>query len=418
MPHEEPDIQPLLRALRQRLTTGVDASEMKGGFWLASLPDAVAARFIRGNHYSVDEAFQMLMETAKWRYSFGVDELMKKYETDESPDRIILEGHWPRGRTGLDKRGKPVLYNHLTGVDFPSIIEQLGMDALTVATVYEFERNLRDNPEGGSIMVFDLGLEGLSASFQEVRAWIQALMLYVKKLAFLANFYPEQASQIFFIRAPKLFYGTFKVAETFLPDRTIKKVKVLSGDPLASLIEFMDISCVPPELGGTSKVVVGLGGRLPPNAKMDAAFMAEMKERFQLVRGSSSKVGKERYSLIRAKQEEEKMQESLALELLKEQIEMAKRGSVSAEQRGSWRFDPGLDVLDKTPDDVLLRELKSENFDPVATLAKLRKEAIKNSDIKVPTGVETANEAQLLDAAKEAASKDFNGQQQGACVMM
>lgn len=214
-------------------------------------------------------------------------------------------------------------------------------------------------------------------------------------------------------QAPKLFYGTFKVAETFLPERTIRKVKVLHGDALAALLDHMDVSCVPPELGGTCKVVVGLGGRLPPDALHNAGFMAEMRQRRDLIRGSTTAGNKERFSLVRPEKEEAAMQESLALELLKEQIALAKRKSHGAEQRGSWKFDPGLDVLDETPDDVLLRELKNENFDPVRTLAKLKREAAAKANLKVPD-----QEDKLIEAAKEAAAVDVDDADKKKCVVM
>ena len=195
------------------------------------------------------------------------------------------------------------------------------------------------------------------------------------------------------------------MAESFLPDRTIRKVKVLHGDALAALLDDMDVTCVPPELGGKCAVVVGLGGRLPPDAVHDQAFMAEMRQRRDLVRGSTTSGNKERFSLIRPEKEEKALQESLALELLKEQIALAKRKSAGAEQRGSWKFDPGLDVLDETPDDVLLRELKNENFDPARTLEKLKREAAVKANLKVPQ----EQEDKLIEAAKEAAAKDGVG---------
>jgi len=82
---------------------------------------------------------------------------------------VLVKGHWPAGIVGRDHRGKPVVYNHLTAVDFPGLVDAVGMNALTRHMAYQIESLLNENPSGEAILILDLGLDGLSASFAEVR---------------------------------------------------------------------------------------------------------------------------------------------------------------------------------------------------------------------------------------------------------
>jgi hypothetical protein len=408
--------QDLISALRAKISS-IDPKR-KGTAWLLTqTPDSLLARFLRGNKYDVEFAFEKLCETAKWRFEMGIDELMKRAEKDESPSTILIRGHWPRGITGKDKTGKPVIYNHLTAVDFPGLVNAVGMDDIELQTIITMEQQLRENPQGMSIMIMDLGLESMDVSFSEIRHWISTMVTYIKRVSTITDFYPEMYSKIVFTRPPKLFYGTFKVTKTFLPERTLEKIKVLSGDCLSTLLEDMDIESIPDVLGGKSPVVIGLGGFLPKNVLQDQKYMSELAQRVKLMTGETKTGNKERFSLIRSAKDEAVLQEKLALELLKEQIEMAKHKSAGADKRGSWHFEAGLDVLDDTPDEVLIKELEDTDFDPQKALAKLKAAAAAKSGIKVPIN---HNKSSPSANGVEDSDKDKKDKSKGdkECVVM
>ena len=154
----------------------------KGANWMKKQPDTTLIRFLKGHGGDVDEALQYMMAGSKKRWEAQTDTWFEGYEKDLSPATVIVKGHWPAGITGRDHRGKPVVYNHLTAVDFPGLIAAVGMHALIKHTIYQVESLLNENPTGEAILILDLGLDGLSATFQEVRIWIQALVSWVKKL--------------------------------------------------------------------------------------------------------------------------------------------------------------------------------------------------------------------------------------------
>ena len=184
------------------------------------------------------------------------------------------------------------------------------------------------------------------------------------------------------------------------------------------LLEYMDADAVPPELGGLSRVVLGVGGRIPKDALSDEEFISTLRAHVQLMQGDSTS-GRQssRYSSLRTKAEENDMQEQLALELLKSQIEEVKaKGKETAKERGSWRFEPGLDVLDEVDDATLLNELRNENFDPAKALARLKMEAAKKEGLKLPR--DEANHHHHAGDGDNNSSGDENESGKKKCTIM
>jgi len=154
----------------------------KGARWMKKQTDECLVRFLRGHNGKVDDALEAMMSGSKWRWEHGMGEMMENYPKDLSASAVLVKGHWPAGIVGRDHRGKPVVYNHLTAVDFPGLIEAVGMNALLKHMAYQTESLLEENPNGEATLILDLGLDGLSATLAEVRQWIQALVPFVKKL--------------------------------------------------------------------------------------------------------------------------------------------------------------------------------------------------------------------------------------------
>lgn len=154
----------------------------KGARWMKKQSDECLIRFLRGHNGKVDEALETMMAGSKWRWEHGMTEMLDGYGKDLSAAAVLVKGHWPAGITGRDHRGKPVVYNHLTAVDFPGLIDAVGMDALLKHMAFQTEMLLDEHPLGEATLIIDLGLDGLSASLAEVRTWIQALVPFVKKL--------------------------------------------------------------------------------------------------------------------------------------------------------------------------------------------------------------------------------------------
>jgi hypothetical protein len=159
---------------------------------------------------------------------------------------------------------------------------------------------------------------------------------------------------------------------------------------------------------------LGVGGKVPKGALEDDDFINNLRSHVRLMQGDFDN-GRQsaRFSSLRTKAEENDMQEQLALELLKMQIEEAKaKGKTMDNTRGSWRFEPGLDVLDQVDDSILLNELKNDNFDPAKALARLKAEAAKKEGLKLP---EQTND-KAIDGEEGSSGDEKEGKKK--CVIM
>ena len=68
------------------------------------------------------------------------------------------------------------------------------------------------------------------------------------------NYYPEKLHCLYFINSPWYFSSLMGMFNPFIDKKTRKKIKILQNDFLAPLSENIDISTIPEDLGGTSKV--------------------------------------------------------------------------------------------------------------------------------------------------------------------
>lgn len=386
-PLPEVDYSHLLPQLKLKIAEVDDFH--KGSNWMRKQPDSTLLRFLQGHNGNVEIACQKMMNGSKKRWDAATDSWIEGYEKDLTPITVLVKGNWPVGITGRDHRGKPVMYNHFTAVDFPGLTSNVGTSPLLKHMIAQIESLLSEFPEGGAILILDLGLDGLGITFQEARGWIQSMTGFLRKLGAVMDCYPESFSRIIFTRAPKMFWATWKVAKNFIPERTLQKVTILSAekqDPLKFLLEIMDCDAIPCTLNGTSRTILGIGGKVPKNALEDDDFITQMRAHVRSMQGDFSN-GRQsaRYSNLRTKAEENDIQEQLALELMKMQIEEAKANtSQQVSERGSWRFEPGLDVLESVEDEALLEELRNESFDPAKALDRLKKKAAKTEGISIP----------------------------------
>lgn len=413
--------------------------------WLTTCGDNTYFRFLQGHNMDVEVAFAKMKDAAKWRKEFQVDKLMDTYESDDSRQMTILKGIFPSGTTGKDRAGNLVLYNHFTSVDFPGLVHQIGMDALVRHTVYQLEKMVRLGMTG-CVLIMDWGLDGMGIdekkNMREVKEWIMAMVLFVKKMSAVADpYYPEMYSTILYCRAPKMFFATWQVCKGFLAERTIQKVRILPDnvDCLPSLLALMEEASIPEELGGRSRAVLGMGGKVSDEEE----FFQRMKERCELMNGAllsgtrkraeapstpapGDEKKRQRFTLKRAKEDEAVLQEKLALEMLKNQIREAKMRNFEASERGDWKFEPEWDAIEKMTDDQLLAELRQDDFDPAKALAKLRAQNQLNSGFNLAPQTKLMANMNLAGGAGATAGtggggfggQGFVGGQEDKCLLM
>jgi len=254
------------------------ADAIQGGDWLVSTPDSTYERFLQGHGLHVDTALSLMVDAAKWRKEFELDKLMDTWETDDSIEAVILRGYIPIGTVGVNRTGKPVIVNRLSAIDFTNLNAAVGMSNMLKHIVFLAEKHVRNNPTGNSTLVFDVSPEYMTVStFNDVRQWITTFTLFVKKLSAIVDpYYPELYKEIIFCNAQKMFMVTWNVIKTFLAHHTVEKVKILSQDPLPTLLELMDLNVIPDFLDGHNDCsMIGIGGPLPN--PLTTEFILSMK---------------------------------------------------------------------------------------------------------------------------------------------
>jgi len=65
-----------------------------------------------------------------------------------------------------------------------------------------------------------------------------------------SDYYPEIMGNLFIVNAPMLFSGIWAVVKGFLDEKTRGKIKIVGGNFLPTLEQFLAIETIPEFLGG------------------------------------------------------------------------------------------------------------------------------------------------------------------------
>jgi len=302
----------------------------------------------------VDESLDLIVKCGHWRRTNDIDHLIAKIESSAALNIRFAKAYLPMGVIGHDAVGRPVNLNRMSMIDFPRVLADNGLDKAVEYAIYCNEKLLENNPTCEAIILIDLGLDANppQTSLLDVRAWIGALLAFLKPFASVADpFYPEMFHKIFFTRAPAIFQAVWKIAKTFIAEATVEKIEILGErESKTRLLHFMPLSVVPHFLGGANELRhLGVGGKLKKGDAQDEAFIARLE----------AGLGNNNSPRVRADTNPEnvQLQRRAALDVLRNAI--AELGAVSdeAQKRGSWRFVPGLAWLESLDDDVLEKAL-------------------------------------------------------------
>jgi len=88
---------------------------------------------------------------------------------------------------------------------------------------------------------------------------------------------------VFLINAPWLFSGLWNIVKPMLAARTVAKVDIQGTDFLPALLEHIDITQVPRELGGTGEVSMRVPTPFPKEAYAANRPVPEGERRIELV---------------------------------------------------------------------------------------------------------------------------------------
>jgi len=344
--------------------------------------DHTLLRFLRGHKLRPDEALDLLVRCGHWRRDKGVDGLIHRMETSKTLDVRFAKAYLPMGVIGRDASGRPVLLNMMSMIDFPRVLGDFGLEKAVEYGVYCNEKLLENNKLMEAIVIIDLGFgeNPPMTTIMEVRTWIGSLLAFLKPFAAVGDpFYPEVFHRIFFTRAPSVFQATWKIAKTFVAEATVEKIEIL-GDAHSRtrLAQVLPRNVIPQFLGGSNDLrgLVGPGGKLKKGDAVNEAFVASLEVK------SAGKDSAAATTLPQVNTEAAVLQRHAALDVLRNAIVAKGRLSAEAQQRGSWRFVPGLAWLESLDDDVLEKTLEEFDWNPELAVAHLSKLAVEQEMLK------------------------------------
>ncbi|XP_019876189.1 uncharacterized protein LOC109604096 [Aethina tumida] len=192
---------------RMKLISDADPTQYHNDFSLK--------RFLKA-FKTVDEAFQAILKTNKWRKEYGVDKLNIEMPLIKSN----LEANKARVLRHRDLQGRPIIYipakNHSAS--------NRNIDELTKFIVYCLEEACKkcfEEVVDNLCIVFDLEGFGLNCMDYQV----------VKNLIWLlSKHYPERLGVCLIINAPSLFSGCWLVIRGWLDENTTSKVEFINSE--------------------------------------------------------------------------------------------------------------------------------------------------------------------------------------------
>ncbi|KZV37314.1 patellin-3-like [Dorcoceras hygrometricum] len=208
--------------------------------------DVILLKFLRARDFKVQESFDMLKNTIRWRKEFNVDELVKEDLGDDLEKVVFMQGH--------DKSGHPVCYNvygefqnkELYLNTFSDEVKRMKFLRWRIQFLERSIRKLDFNP-GGINTIFQVSdlknSPGLGKRELHI-ATKQALQI-------LQDNYPEFVSKQVFINVPWWYLAFYTMISPFLTERTKSKF-VFSGPTKTAetLFKYILPEQVPTRYGG------------------------------------------------------------------------------------------------------------------------------------------------------------------------
>ncbi|RDX76594.1 Patellin-4, partial [Mucuna pruriens] len=208
--------------------------------------DVVLLKFLRAREFKVNEAFEMLKKTLKWRKESRIDSVV---DEDFGPDMASAAC-----MNGVDHEGHPVCYNVFGAFES----EELYQKAFgTEEKRSEFLRWRCQLMERG-IQKLDLK-PGCVSSLLQINDLKNSpgpskkeLRIATKQtVAMLQDNYPEMMAKNIFINVPFWYYALNALLSPFLTQRTKSKIVVARPNKVTeTLTKYIPIEEIPVQYGG------------------------------------------------------------------------------------------------------------------------------------------------------------------------
>jgi len=246
--------------------------------------DITLRRFLKARDYDLEAAYKMYTNCLKWRKDNDIDHIL-----DKEPEKLATYNKLISSKNhGFDKHGRPIYYERVGTIHYPTVLEYLTVDDLIHIHIWQMEKNARlclDSAEKlkkdvhQSVSIVDLA--GLSMSHRHGLAFIQ------KCAKIDEQYYPETMGKLYIVNAPRLFPFFWGICKKWVHPNTQKKIQVLSTGYEKVLRENIPAHFLASEYGG--KCTCGQfdsEGKKKPDSKQNqfcipCLDLTEMKEQLK-----------------------------------------------------------------------------------------------------------------------------------------
>ncbi|KAI0531562.1 CRAL/TRIO domain protein [Xylaria digitata] len=242
--------------------TGLSAEDTLDG-----LHDEVTLlRFLCARSFDVPAAVQQFKEAHTIRSSVDTAEAYNSIDIDDFERLRDIYPHWSGQRT---KRGLPICLldaANLDGAKFGryrdytasqitcraiTSLDYLTRFALPLCSMMA-DRPNPDKPVSNAVYLVDIAYISLKQAWN-IRGYAQTIT------GLLATCYPEVVDRIYVLNAPPYFSRIWALLKGWVDPNTANKLIIVSpADVLTTLLETIDIECIPERYGGQSRDEHGL----------------------------------------------------------------------------------------------------------------------------------------------------------------
>ncbi|KAJ4468981.1 CRAL-TRIO domain-containing protein [Lentinula lateritia] len=213
--------------------------------------DGTLKRFLRARKYNLRDAKKMFIDAQNWRQSVKLDELYKKIDPFDYPEREAVFDCWPMW---FHKLGRPLNLQFLGGLD----LQRLSKEGVTPERHWEtiivnaecLTREIlpaaakKYGKEIDSVLVI-IDLKGFGLS----KFW-QMKHLAQKSFQISQDYYPETMGRLVILNAPSTFTIIWNAIRPWIAKETANKVDILGADYREQLLELVDEDNLPWAVGG------------------------------------------------------------------------------------------------------------------------------------------------------------------------
>jgi len=206
--------------------------------WILALDNGDILRYLRA-HGSVDVAWEAIKRSATWRKEERIDGIL-----DEDLSGVMPDGKEEFFFSGLDKRGRPILV-YRSALHTPGVIDEQAYKRAVVQRVEEGRKRFGMGKDVAATVIIDRVGSGLK---NQDPALLRVL------IPCFTQHYPGIIGRLVIAPINNIFFVVWSIASILLDEGTRNSVELLKGDYAKQLLNTIEASNLPKNLGGEKAV--------------------------------------------------------------------------------------------------------------------------------------------------------------------